>query len=529
MIVNELFSNMLNSPVRKLMGRVEVYEGSTLTLICGCHDSLIDFTVDRVGEGKFFGFGICHRLNVKLRDLERKISITTANSLEIEFGIGTDYIYPFPRFYVSEVHRDEKTNELSITAYDKIYSSVNYTIAELGLDSNYTIEQFARACGNILGLSVNLNGLSGFDTISLNGANLEGTETIREALNAIAEATQTIYFIDWDWMLTFKRLDKDKEADITLDKSLYYDLENSENRRLQTICHATELGDNVSVSTSSIGSTQYVRDNPFWELREDIDKLLDNAIAAVGNLTINQFNCYWRGNFLVEIGDKLELITKDNEKAYSYLLNDSLVFNGSLSQKTEWKYDDNELESESNPNNLGDALRQTYARVDKANKQIELVAKKVESNEESISNLVLTTDTISASVVRVEESANASFTSLNEGINTLASQVEAKMSAEDVKLEISTSLANGVDKVVTSTGFTFNDEGLTVSKTGSEMETTITEDGMTVYRDNEAVLTANNIGVDAVNLHATTYLIIGRYSRFEDYGNGRTGCFWIGG
>jgi hypothetical protein len=50
---------------------------------------------------------------------------------------------------------------------------------------------------------------------------------------------------------------------------------------------------------------------------------------------------------------------------------------------------------------------------------------------------------------------------------------------------------------------------------------------MTVYRDDTPVLTANNVGVDAANLHATTYLIVGTYSRFEDYGN-RTGCFWIG-
>ncbi|MBQ8763148.1 MAG: hypothetical protein IJZ07_03505 [Clostridia bacterium] len=55
---------------------------------------------------------------------------------------------------------------------------------------------------------------------------------------------------------------------------------------------------------------------------------------------------------------------------------------------------------------------------------------------------------------------------------------------------------------------------------------------MSVYKNEEEVLTANNEGVKAANLHATTYLIIGNYSRFEDYtnadGEARTGCFWIG-
>ena len=53
---------------------------------------------------------------------------------------------------------------------------------------------------------------------------------------------------------------------------------------------------------------------------------------------------------------------------------------------------------------------------------------------------------------------------------------------------------------------------------------------MRVSKGSEVVLTADNGGVEARNLHATTYLIIGGNSRFEDYNNGsRTGCFWIGG
>ena len=52
---------------------------------------------------------------------------------------------------------------------------------------------------------------------------------------------------------------------------------------------------------------------------------------------------------------------------------------------------------------------------------------------------------------------------------------------------------------------------------------------MTVHRGNEEVLTANNEGVKAEDLHATTYLIIGNNSRFEDFKNDRSACFWIGG
>ena len=68
---------------------------------------------------------------------------------------------------------------------------------------------------------------------------------------------------------------------------------------------------------------------------------------------------------------------------------------------------------------------------------------------------------------------------------------------------------------------------MTVSKAGREMSTTITEDGMTVKRNEEEVLVANSGGCKAVDLEAINYLIIGN-SRFEDYNGDRTACFWIG-
>lgn len=89
----------------------------------------------------------------------------------------------------------------------------------------------------------------------------------------------------------------------------------------------------------------------------------------------------------------------------------------------------------------------------------------------------------------------------------------------------------GASHVVTSTGYTFNEDGMTIKKSGQAMKTQITQDGMIVYKNGREVLSANSAGVNAVDLHASTYLIIGKgdgRSRFEDYGTDRIGCFWIG-
>lgn len=519
------FIEAINSPVRKLRARVELYEGSTLLKLLCCGDNLKSFSIERVGEDtKFFGYGICQRLNVKILDPHRELDITTANTLEIEFGTECNYVYPSPVFRVSRVIRDENTNELSITAYDGLYEATKHTVSELDIEAPFTLRLYAAKCAQILGFPLAVIGAeSSFDE-EYSIANYNGTETIREALNAIAEATQTIYYIDSQWNLTFRRLDRDGEPVYNIDREHYYTLDSGENRRLAKICHATELGDNIEAALEVSGTTQYIRNNPYWELDDSVAAKVDAALAAVGGLTINQFECSWRGNFLLEIGDKIALTTKDDKTVISYLLDDVLEYDGSLLEKTQWKFATSDSETAANPTSLGEAIRNTYAKVDKANQEIEMAVKRIDGNASDISYLKLNADSIAAEVLKTQENIDAA----NGDIETLTNKVNASLTAEQVKIEVQKELANGVNKVQTSTGFTFDSEGLTVSKTGSEMTTQITEDGMTVSRDNTALLTANNEGVVATNLHANTYLWIGTNSRLEDYQSTRTGCFWVG-
>lgn len=526
------YTTLIDSPVRSIKCDVLLYGTAIIdTIGVSIKDTLKSFDIQRVGEGKFFGFGICHRLNIKLIDINNSKNLKTKNYFKIGYGDGESYFYPYPSLYVSEVHRDEINNEVSVTAYDLLHQASKHTVNELELTS-YTIKEFAEKCATLLGIKgveiINVSD-SSFNTSYETGANFEGTETIREALDAVAEVTQTIYYINNSNKLVFKRLDKDGNAVLSINKDKYFDLDSGTNRRLATITHATELGDNVSASTTESGSTQFVRDNPFWDMREDVATLVDNALTAVGGLTINQFECEWRGNFLLEIGDKISLTKYDNSIVNSYVLDDEIEYNGIFSEKTRWSYEDNEDESESNPTNIGDAIKKTYARVDKVNKEIQMVASETNNNSEKISSLELNTDGILATVTKVQDNVNTSINNINEDVQKVTEKVELAMTSEEVDLKIKSELDNGVTKVETNTGFTFNDEGLTVEKSNSEMKTQITEDGMKVYKNDDAVLVANNVGVDAINLHATTYLIIGTNSRFEDYDTNRTGCFWIGG
>lgn len=457
------------------------------------HDTYLrEITLERLGESKFFGFGVSHKANIKAQN---HFDYLAGANVKIKF----DGVAAAPLLYITEVHQDENTGEASITMYDKLYEASQHTVSELDITS-YTIGEFAVACAHCLGIEARIPNLSEFDLEYPEGANFDVRDTIREALNMIAEATQTIYYINTNNELEFKRLDKDGEAVFTIDKNQYFTLSTKTNRRLTGIVSATQLGDNLEANTGITGTTQYVWDNAFWDLREDRHMLVEAALAAMENFTIAQFDCSWRGNYLVEPGDKIALITKDDETVYSFLVNDTLTYNGALAQKTEWEYTDEETEL-NNPTDLGDALKRTFAKVDKANQQIELV----------VSN------------------TSETFDNINGELQDINTKVSATMTKDDFEILFSEKISNGVSSVETTTGFTFNEEGLTVSKSESDFSTTITEDGMIIEKGNKEVLTANNEGVKAIDLHATTYLIVGKYSRFENYvGKKRTACYWIG-
>ena len=166
--------------------------------------------------------------------------------------------------------------------------------------------------------------------------------------------------------------------------------------------------------------------------------------------------------------------------------------------------------------------------------QIVLQAKKeltqsISATETDLNNSISAVDN---RVTDTETNLNNSISAVDNRVTVLSSEVSLKLDSEAVKIEIEKELANGVDRVATKMGYTFDDNGLDISKSGEEMRNKLDNTGMYVTKDGNEILTANNRGVNATNLHANTYLIIGSgngRSRFEDYGTDRTACFWIGG
>lgn len=90
---------------------------------------------------------------------------------------------------------------------------------------------------------------------------------------------------------------------------------------------------------------------------------------------------------------------------------------------------------------------------------------------------------------------------------------------------------NGVTQVRTETGFTFDKNGLNVTKSGAPTKTLLDENGMKVYSttgsSQQEMQRTDSTGTYSENVTVRKYLVVGTHTRFEDYSGG-TGAFFIG-
>lgn len=124
---------------------------------------------------------------------------------------------------------------------------------------------------------------------------------------------------------------------------------------------------------------------------------------------------------------------------------------------------------------------------------------------------------IASSVGNAMDGIESRLTEIQQTANNVSIKV-SEFTDEDGELII--------DHVTTTTGYTFDANGLRIAKSGEEIENLVTHNGMYVNRGDDNLLTVNNVGVNAINITTRQYLIIGEHARFEQYGD-RTACFYI--
>lgn len=259
--------------------------------------------------------------------------------------------------------------------------------------------------------------------------------------------------------------------------------------------------DEESVAAHGITEIRIENNQIIDSHREDF---IEGIFGALSGLRFELYELESFGIGYLNLGDLFTIQTPDGESHTALMLCNDLKITQGLTETSH-------LEAP-------EATETDYKTASKTDRILNKTLLKVDKQAGEITALVTKTENMGTTL---------------GGLNTTVTQMaEVMMDSDSVDIKISTAI-EGIDSVKTSTGYTFDEEGLKISKEGESMENRLDNTGMYVSRDGEEILGANHDGVTALNLTSRQFLTVGDNARFENYDNGtgskRTACFYIGG
>lgn len=309
-----------------------------------------------------------------------------------------------------------------------------------------------------------------------------------KVISAICELNGVFGHINREGRFVYVSLKKPSEegiiaSDVEYNSYQSCEFEDFETKVIDKVQVRQEDGD-IGYIYGTGNNCYIVQDNflTFGKSTDDLATITEALYNCISGITYRPFTTTVQGNPCVEVGDRITVNTR-LETVNSYVLNRNLTGVMSLVDSIETK-------------------------------GTEIYEEKVNSVQNDIKQLKGKANILKRTV----EETVSRVTNVEKGYT------EIQQTAESLKVNISQTQGD-----VERMSYDFTSEKLVIEKEGAETKTEISENGMSVKSSSdEEMLIANSQGVDATNLHAKTYLIVGANSRFEDFGDG-TGCFYIGG
>lgn len=294
--------------------------------------------------------------------------------------------------------------------------------------------------------------------------------------------------------------------------------------------------DNTWVEATDMKNTLYIRtNNLFITQQEDIDNIYNSVVG----FKINNITCENRGDITLDSWDIIKY-TIDEEEYYTFNENE-LTYNGVCMSKVNTQIPAGKKTETTNiiVPNTATAL-----------KRVQTIVNEVEGSMKTITEK---TTVLESKTLENETAINNSYQDIiqklgdyvkESEITAIKESVETSQTNSEYAIEIAKQVQiDGVTRLDTKTGYTFDEDGLNIEKTGAKTKTTLDETGLDVKdatgASEESLLFAGYdevIGetiVKSKNMTVEKYLVIGKYSRMEDFedtdGNLGTGMFWIGG
>lgn len=477
------------------------YEGSLLRSVMKCLD--IEVENSSVGSASAIaGIAIVGEAVVSVCDIS-DASIVQNPRFGVKAPDDTDYSYiEYGTHIIKEKKFDEERDTIQLECYDlMLLSMVPY---DLVMEYPATVQELLDAICVRLGWEKRYTTFVNSDVV-IEEEKYDASYTFRDALDEIAQVAGGMIAFVGDELDVIYPTDSGETIDSSNLKTLkmgeVYGPVNS------VVLARTPQEDNIyrqdedSVATHGITEIRIENNQIIDSHREDF---IDGIFGALSGLRFTLYELESFGIGYLNLGDLFTIQTPDGENHTALMLCDDLEITQGLTETSR-------LEAP-------EATETDYKAASETDRVLNKTVLKVDKQSQEITALVTKTENIGNTV---------------NGIETKVTQMaEVMMDSDSVDIKISEAV-EGIDSVKTSTGYTFDADGLKISKEGESMENRLDNTGMYVTRDGEEILGANHEGVTALNLTSRQFLIVGDNARFENYDNGtdskRTACFYIGG
>ena len=431
--------------------------------------------------------------------------IEAATITSVKFGVKapyeTEYNYKqFGTYIIKESKYDDDTATLNLECYDlMLQSMIPYDIS-LDYSTDVTVKDLLDAICARLNWKIGYSTFTNCDVV-IEEEKFDNSYTFRDVLDQIAQVAAGVIAFKDDALCvlyptsTGEIIDGSNLRTLTIGEK--YGPVNS------VVLARTPQEDNIyrrdDVSVASNGITEVkIANNQIMDShREDF---IEAILSRVNGLQFWLYDLQSFGSGYLDLCDVFTLETLDGTRYETIMLSSELQISQSLGENSS-------LEAP-------EATETDYKAASQTDRVINQTILKVDKQAQEITALISKTENMQGTV---------------DGLETKVTKMaEVVMDSDSVDIKISKAIGD-INKITTTTGYTFDEEGLKIGKSSEEMENKLDNTGMYVNRGADNILTANNEGVDAINLRSRQFLIIGQNSRFEDYGSNRTACFYIGG
>lgn len=408
----------------------------------------------------------------------------------------------------------------------------NYDGSELISKGEATLLQVAQNICNKAGVEL---GSTSFLNLDKKVSVYDNTVTAREYLSYIAESAGCFACIDREGKLCFREFYQD-ETEIPLE--MFGEYKWGEEFKISKVSYedgvrSFKFGDDTR-------NNLWINQENMYIVDEDQVQKIYNKIKG---LTVNTFEGKVIIDPAIDLGDKIVI----NGKNVIYQGEMSLEgkFIAQISSKIQIKQKEKTTVKKESQKVVN---RRVQSRIDQAEGIIKQLveettenSKKITKHEQDIDKI---TNTVSTNTTNINNNYQEIINKLGDkaqkdDVISLENKVETIQNDTEYAIKVSEDIqVNGVSKVKTETGYTFDNDGLKIEKTNAKTKSKLNEAGLEINdatgSSEESLLFAGydeKIGetiVKSKNMTVEKYLTVGTYSRIEDYEEG-TGVFWIGG